>query len=174
MRKSLGICEVYHQGISRWTWRKKKRWASEGMLGQTKQEDAESLNARSRTDGDNWVFIDRFTVLNAISARQIKLTDEFWPCCQFTRETSNDLSHHKGIQIIFWLKLWPATCLITLTLWLATLRHCFILLRNILMLNSHKTKHIPWCLVRKKNEWKRKLKRGVENRKKFSTKGGFK
>ena len=42
-----------------------------------------------------------------------------------------------------------------------TLFRSFIHIQPVLMLTSHKTKHIPWCLaLKKKLECERKLKRG--------------
>jgi hypothetical protein len=50
-----------------------------------------------------------------------------------------------------------------------TLCRSFIHMQPVLMLTSHKTKHIPWCLALKKKTWmwKEIKKRGCNKRKKL-------
>jgi hypothetical protein len=50
---------------------------TERNAGNKRRKRAQSLNARSKTDGDNGLFLVQLLVLNTISVKQIKLTDEF-------------------------------------------------------------------------------------------------
>jgi len=50
---------------------------SERNAGNKRRKRTQSLNVRSKTDGDNGLFLIQLLVLNTISVKQIKLTDEF-------------------------------------------------------------------------------------------------
>ena len=50
---------------------------SERNAGNKRRKRTQSLNVLSKTDGDNGLFLVQLLVLNTISVKQIKLTDEF-------------------------------------------------------------------------------------------------
>ena len=56
---------------------KEKTLDTERNAGNKRRKTTQSLSARNKTDGDNGLFLVRLLVLNAISVKQIKLTDEF-------------------------------------------------------------------------------------------------